>query len=58
MDLVPMVTSGPAVFLGQTPWLWGEGYGQQENAQFHVVAIDYGIKHNILRHLGTARVAR
>ena len=49
MDLVPMVTSGQRFTWDETPWLWGAGYGRQENAEFHVVAIDYGIKRNILR---------
>ena len=31
--------------------MWGEGYGRQDNPEFHVVAIDYGIKRNILRLL-------
>jgi carbamoyl-phosphate synthase small subunit len=51
MDLVPMVTTGQRFTWDETPWQWGEGYGRQTNAQFHVVAIDYGIKRNILRQL-------
>jgi carbamoyl-phosphate synthase small subunit len=51
MDLVPMVTSGQRFSWDETPWVWGKGYARQENAQFHVVAIDYGIKRNILRQL-------
>jgi carbamoyl-phosphate synthase small subunit len=51
MDLVPMVTSGQRFTWDQTPWRWGEGYGRLENPEFHVVAIDYGIKRNILRLL-------
>jgi carbamoyl-phosphate synthase small subunit len=51
MDLVPMVTSGQRFTWDETPWRWGAGYGRQENPQFHVVAIDYGIKRNILRLL-------
>src|SRR2546422_7457994 len=51
MDLVPMVTSGQRFTWDETPWEWGKGYGRQEHAQFHVVAIDYGIKRNILRQL-------
>ena len=30
---------------------WGEGYGSQTAPTHHVVAIDYGIKRNILRLL-------
>src|SRR5450631_2661409 len=51
MDLVPMVTSGQRFSWDETPWKWGAGYGRQENPEFHVVAIDYGIKRNILRLL-------
>jgi carbamoyl-phosphate synthase small subunit len=51
MDLVPMVTSGQRFTWDETPWVWGQGYGRQEKPEFHVVAIDYGIKRNILRLL-------
>jgi carbamoyl-phosphate synthase small subunit len=51
MDLVPMVTSAQRFTWDETPWRWGAGYGRQEAAEFNVVAIDYGIKRNILRLL-------
>jgi len=51
MDLVPMVTSAQRFGWDETPWRWGEGFGHQQHARFHVVAIDYGIKRNILRLL-------
>ena len=51
MDLVPMVTSGQRFSWDETPWVWGQGFGRQTNPEFHVVAIDYGIKRNILRLL-------
>src|SRR5579862_3289114 len=51
MDLVPMVTTAQRFTCDETPWQWGEGYGKRNSAQFHVVAIDYGIKRNILRQL-------
>ena len=51
MDLVPMVTSGQRFTWDETPWKWGIGYGRQDKPEFHVVAIDYGIKRNILRLL-------
>jgi carbamoyl-phosphate synthase small subunit len=51
MDLVPMVTSGQRFSWDETPWQWGKGFGRQESCEFHVVAIDYGIKRNILRLL-------
>src|SRR6202790_3932669 len=51
MDLVPMVTAGQRFTWNETPWQWNVGYGQQEEPKFNVVAIDYGIKRNILRLL-------
>jgi carbamoyl-phosphate synthase small subunit len=51
MDLVPMVTTSQRFTWDETPWLWGEGYGRRTATEFHVVAIDYGIKRNILRQL-------
>ena len=54
MDLVPLVTSGQRFTWDETPWQWNQGYGRQERPEFHVVAIDYGIKRNILRLLAGA----
>jgi carbamoyl-phosphate synthase small subunit len=54
MDLVPVVTSGQRFTWDETPWRWGEGYGRQEKPEFNVVAVDYGIKRNILRLLAGA----
>jgi carbamoyl-phosphate synthase small subunit len=51
MDLVPMVTTGQRFTWDETPWQWGQGYGRQQAPEFHVVAVDYGIKRNILRLL-------
>ena len=51
MDLVPRVTSGQRFVWDETPWAWGNGYGRQNGHEFNVVAIDYGIKRNILRLL-------
>jgi carbamoyl-phosphate synthase small subunit len=51
MDLVPMVTTGQRYSWDETPWEWGKGYGRNENAAYNVVAIDYGVKRNILRLL-------
>jgi carbamoyl-phosphate synthase small subunit len=51
MDLVPMVTTGQRFTWQETPWQWDSGYGELHDATFHVVAIDYGIKRNILRQL-------
>jgi len=54
MDLVPDVTSGQSYTWDETRWVWGKGYGRVESAPFHVVAIDYGLKRNILRCLASA----
>ncbi len=51
MDLVPQVTSAQRFTWDETPWEWNKGYGRQEKPEFHVVAVDYGIKRNILRLL-------
>ncbi len=51
MDLVPMVTSAQRFTWDETPWRWNIGYGREEAPSFNVVAIDYGIKRNILRLL-------
>jgi carbamoyl-phosphate synthase small subunit len=51
MDLVPMVTTAQRFTWDETPWEWGTGYGRLETPEFHVVAIDYGVKRNILRLL-------
>jgi carbamoyl-phosphate synthase small subunit len=53
MDLVPMVTTAQRFTWDETPWVWGQGYGRQDKTEFHVVAIDYGIKRNILRLLAS-----
>ncbi|MBV6488100.1 MAG: Carbamoyl-phosphate synthase small chain [Pseudorhodoplanes sp.] len=54
MDLVPMVTSAQRFTWDETEWVWNEGYGRQDKPEFHVVAIDYGIKRNILRLLAAS----
>ena len=51
MDLVPMVTTGQRYTWDETAWHWGKGYGRGDGAKFNVVAVDYGIKRNILRLL-------
>jgi carbamoyl-phosphate synthase small subunit len=51
MDLVPTVTCAQRFGWDETPWQWDKGYGRLEGAELHVVAIDYGIKRNILRQL-------
>ena len=53
MDLVPMVTCAQRFSWDETAWQWDKGYGRQDRPQFKVVAIDYGIKRNILRQLAS-----
>ena len=51
MDLARTVTCGQSYSWDQTSWRLGRGYGRQTNPRFHVVAVDYGAKRNILRCL-------
>jgi carbamoyl-phosphate synthase small subunit len=52
LDLVPGVTSSQRTQWQETEWRLGEGYGRQNGeAKYHVVALDYGVKRNILRLL-------
>lgn len=51
LDLAKDVTSGQSSEWRQTPWVWNEGYGEETDQTIHIVAIDYGIKRNILRLL-------
>ena len=51
LDLVPEVSGGQSFAWDQTAWRPGEGYGTQSEGSYHVVALDYGIKRNILRLL-------
>jgi carbamoyl-phosphate synthase small subunit len=54
MDLVPDVTSGQSYAWDEMRWVWNKGYGPLPQPEFHVVAIDYGLKRNILRCLASA----
>ncbi|RUW47084.1 MAG: carbamoyl-phosphate synthase small subunit [Mesorhizobium sp.] len=51
LDLAKEVTSGQSSVWRETPWVWNEGFGEQDEPSLHVVAIDYGVKRNILRLL-------
>jgi carbamoyl-phosphate synthase small subunit len=51
MDLVPSVTSAQRYDWDETSWTLGKGYGRRGQEKFKVVAVDYGIKRNILRLL-------
>jgi carbamoyl-phosphate synthase small subunit len=49
MDLAKVVTTAKPYEWTEGQWEAGKGYRKLENARFHVVAYDYGIKRNILR---------
>ena len=56
-DLVPDVTTAQRFTWDETSWTEKGGYGRQEAPRHHVVAIDYGVKRNILRLLADAGCA-
>jgi carbamoyl-phosphate synthase small subunit len=51
MDLAREVTCRQTYEWTETVWRRELGYGEQRNPRWHVVAIDYGAKRNILRML-------
>ena len=51
LDLAKDVSGRQTRKWRQTPWVWGEGYGEATETNFRAVVIDYGVKHNILREL-------
>jgi len=51
MDLAREVSRSDIGTWTQTSWVLGRGYGELADPRFHVVAYDFGIKHNILRLL-------
>ncbi|MBT3395664.1 MAG: glutamine-hydrolyzing carbamoyl-phosphate synthase small subunit [Alphaproteobacteria bacterium] len=53
MDLAPEVSTDQPHPWTQTRWQLGQGTGDLRDAKFHVVAVDYGAKHNILRSLAS-----
>ncbi len=56
-DLVPDVTTAQRFDWDETVWSLGEGFGRQDAPRYRVVAVDYGIKRNILRLLAEAGCA-
>jgi len=54
MDLAAEVSCRQTYAWDETRWTLGQGYGRLAEPRFHVVAIDYGIKRNILRCLASA----
>ncbi len=49
LDLAKDVTSGQSQVWTESDWKWDEGFGENTAPSTHVIAIDYGVKRNILR---------
>jgi carbamoyl-phosphate synthase small subunit len=54
LDLVKDVTCGQSYSWREACWAWNKGFEEAAQLKHRVVAIDYGIKRNILRCLVTA----
>ncbi|MCH7865773.1 MAG: glutamine-hydrolyzing carbamoyl-phosphate synthase small subunit [Proteobacteria bacterium] len=54
MDLAKEVTCAQTYHWDETEWALGHGFGKLDKPKFHVVAVDYGAKRNILRCLAGA----
>ena len=54
MDLAKDVTCRQTYAWDETEWALGSGFGKLKKPRFHVVAVDYGAKRNILRCLASA----
>ncbi len=52
-DLVQVVSTSQPYGWTQTEWALGRGFGDLQEPRFHVVAYDFGVKHNILRMLAS-----
>ena len=57
LDLVPKVAATQRFDWDETTWTTDNGYGRLAAPRYRVVAIDYGIKRNILRLLADAGCA-
>ena len=51
LDLAKVASSGQSSRWSEKPWVWNEGHGTlaESDAKYHIVALDYGVKRNILR---------
>ena len=58
MDLVPEVTARQRYGWREGLWELGQGYVEGPADGPHIVALDYGIKRNILRNLACRRLPR
>ncbi len=52
-DMAKDATSRESRPWSEGPWVWDEGFGPAEAENIHIVAIDFGIKRNILRRLAS-----
>ncbi|WP_455465634.1 glutamine-hydrolyzing carbamoyl-phosphate synthase small subunit [Bartonella sp. B39] len=53
LDLAKEVTSKSLRQWSEKPWIWNKGYHTNNVHNLHIIAIDYGIKRNILRLIAT-----
>ncbi len=51
LDLAKEVTSGQSSTWTEKSWVWNEGFGENRETAVHIVAVDFGVKRNILRLL-------
>lgn len=51
LDLASEASSGQSSQWSEKPWIWNEGYDDldPQQAKYHIVCVDYGVKRNILR---------
>jgi len=54
MDLLKDVSVAQRLHWDEKLWNWKQGYTRAEGGRFKVVAVDYGLKRNILRCLASA----
>lgn len=54
MDLAKEVSTAQTHNWSQKTWVWDEGFSEADGGKFKVVALDFGIKRNILRLLTDA----
>jgi len=49
LDLAKTVGHGQDKPWSEKPWVWDEGYSNVSDINYHIVAMDFGVKRNILR---------
>lgn len=49
LDLAKDVTIGQTTSWTEKPWVWDQGHSENSDTAIHIVALDYGVKRNILR---------